>query len=51
MKLLTKDDKVALVACSNGLSEKMREKIEFLINTLESLGLKCVVINHYVYTS
>lgn len=43
MKLLTKDDKVALVACSNGLSEKMREKIEFLINTLESLGLKCVV--------
>lgn len=43
MKLLTKDDKVALVACSNGLSEKMREKIESLIKTLEALGLKCVV--------
>ena len=43
MKLLTKGDKVGIVACSNGLSEKFREKIDLLNNTLESLGLKCVM--------
>lgn len=43
MRLLTKGNKVGIVACSNGLSEKSREKIDLLINVLESLGLKCVM--------
>ena len=39
MGLLTKDDTVGLVACSNGLSKSSCVKIELLKSVLESLGL------------
>lgn len=43
MTLLTKGDKVGIVACSNGLSENFREKIDLLKCELEALGLECAM--------
>ncbi|MDO5515913.1 MAG: LD-carboxypeptidase [Clostridium sp.] len=48
MRLLTKGDKVGIVACSNGVSEASKEKIELLNNTLKSLELN-VVMSRKIY--
>ena len=40
MKILSKGDTVAIVACSNGLDEKMKLKIEELVNALKEIGIK-----------
>ncbi|MDR3597776.1 LD-carboxypeptidase [Clostridium sp.] len=48
MKLLNYDDKVGIVACSNGLDENNRNKMENLETTLNSLGLK-VVFSDKIY--
>jgi len=42
MSLLNYGDKVGIVACSNGLNESSRIKVEELEATLSSLGLKSV---------
>lgn len=40
MKILSNGDKVGIVACSNGLDESNKIKLEKLKNTLNSLGLE-----------
>lgn len=48
MELLKQGDKVALVACSNGLSKQSKEVVERLINELSFMGLE-VVWSPYLY--
>lgn len=48
MKLLKRGDKVAIVACSNGLSESNMLKLQELENTLEVLGFQ-VVFSEKIY--
>lgn len=48
MKLLKRGDKVAIVACSNGLSESNMLRLQELKNTLEVLGFQ-VVFSEKIY--
>lgn len=48
MKLLSNDDKVGIIACSNGLEEANKIKMKELENTLSLLGLK-VVFSDKIY--
>lgn len=48
MELLKQGDKVALVACSNGLSKQSKAVIEELINELKAMGLE-VVCSPYLH--
>lgn len=50
MQLLKQGDKVALVACSNGLSEQSKETVERLINELRAMGLE-VACSPYLYAA
>lgn len=47
--MLKKGDKVALVACSNGQSPAHKNRIENLVNTLNSLGLD-VILSKNIYS-
>ena len=39
MPILSKDDKVAIIACSNGQPLSNKLKIENLLDTLKTIGL------------
>lgn len=41
--LLEKGDYIALVASSNGLSYKMEDRINYLVNKLENMGLRVIL--------
>ena len=43
MAILSIGDTVAIVACSNGLDEKMKPKIEELVIILNEIGLKTII--------
>lgn len=43
MKILSKGDSVGIVACSNGLNEKMKENITELIHTLSEIGINTYI--------
>lgn len=46
--MLKSNDKVALVACSNGLKREAEKDIEFLNKTLQNIGLN-LVFSKYIY--
>lgn len=50
MKSLQKQDKVALVCCSNGLSMQSENTINSLCNTLRNIGLE-VMLSPYLYAN
>lgn len=48
MSILNKNDKVAIVACSNGQSLNNKPKIQILLETLNSIGLE-PICSEYIY--
>ncbi|MBU5488600.1 LD-carboxypeptidase [Clostridium sp. MSJ-8] len=48
MQMLKINDKVALVACSNGLKREAEKDIEFLSRTLQDIGLN-LAFSNYIY--
>ena len=48
MAILSRNDKVAIVACSNGQATSYKEKIDLLLNELNSIGL-IPICSEYIY--